>query len=183
MQSINFKFFLFIAGWIFLSILFGLLDLAISQAIVDQRLVWAHLISDYGKLPAFAMINMSFMISISSIFREIKKQKIVGIIFTSCFIVFSEFAQLESIVTVISVISMGAFIILTFNKDWRKYVIICLVIIASYQIMLLSVDFFKVTWGRVRYRNLDSVSEYTPWFKINPGQKGRSFISGHTANL
>lgn len=53
--------------------------------------------------------------------------------------------------------------------------------------MLVVINLFKFTWGRVRFRQLDGdLSRYTPFYQINGfsnGVKGyRSFPSGHTAN-
>lgn len=41
----------------------------------------------------------------------------------------------------------------------------------------------KISWGRVRYEDLSSESEFTEWYVINgPDPYNKSFPSGHTAS-
>lgn len=48
--------------------------------------------------------------------------------------------------------------------------------------VLLVINLFKVCWGRVRFRELEDLAQFSPWF-IPQGINGhRSFPSGHTAN-
>jgi hypothetical protein len=41
----------------------------------------------------------------------------------------------------------------------------------------------KITWGRVRFEDLSSDSDFTPWYVINgPDSENHSFPSGHTSS-
>ena len=48
---------------------------------------------------------------------------------------------------------------------------------------IISVNIFKVYWGRVRFRDmLDDFSKFTPWYLLQGNTGNTSFPSGHTAD-
>lgn len=48
-------------------------------------------------------------------------------------------------------------------------------------ITMLTITIMKNLWGRVRFREMVELSQFTPWYQINGFNGFRSFPSGHTA--
>jgi len=75
------------------------------------------------------------------------------------------------------------FFISIYNKNWRNYLPIIVLIILLLIFTTIIIDIIKVSWRRIRYKDLTSDSEFTEWYIINRAKKhGSSFPSGHTAN-
>ncbi len=75
------------------------------------------------------------------------------------------------------------FTLITFKKDWGDYrKILAVITVLTVVNPLLFIQITKVLSGRVRFENLISLADYTPWF-LPPGlaSSGRSFPSGHTS--
>lgn len=174
--------------WIILAIFFGIFDLNISIAVVDQNSLWGNFGADYGEAPGWGLIFIALAVVIGSVFRNVKKQKIGGILMIIIGMLYLIYAVIEDNRKDIyegigMVISVVAFTILTFNKDWRKFFAISAVITLLAIInVLLIVQIIKILWGRVRFRDLlPDYSNFTPWY-IPLGPTGdKSFTSGHAA--
>ena len=63
----------------------------------------------------------------------------------------------------------------------RTHFFICLCIFMVSFSSLFGSDLIKCIFGRVRYINLTSVSDYYPWFHINKFDFNSSFPSGHAS--
>ncbi len=175
-------------SWGVLSIIFGIYDLEISIAIVNENSVWGQFGRDFGESPGWGLIFTALAITIGSITTDIKKQKIGGVIMlVIAFIMLipavmdADFKEILD--TSAEIISVSAFTLLTFNKDWRQYrkfagVVVLLALIN----VLLFVQSIKILWGRVRFRDLNpDFSNYTPWYVPNGITGNRSFPSGHAS--
>jgi len=81
------------------------------------------------------------------------------------------------------IIFVSSFLILTFNKDWKNYVKIAVMVVVLYISLKVILDITKVLFGRVRFKELSSnYTEYTQWYIINgPDSENQSFPSGHSA--
>jgi len=175
--------------WIILAIIFGILDLDISIAIVDEGSNWGEFGAIYGEAPGYGLIAISLSVLIGSYNKDLRKQKIpayvilvIGIILLIIGIMLNE--QDVLIDGGVITISLIIFIFLTYNKNWENYQKISAIItILAVLNPLLFVQLIKVLCGRVRFRDLAiNYSNYTPCFlPPGPSSSGRSFPSGHTA--
>lgn len=177
-----------VVSWVILAIIFGITDLDISKAVVDENSLWGNFGAEYGEVPGYALIAIALSALIGGYDPDLRKQKIpayviiiIGILLLiSGFIFDSEDLILDGGGIAISLM---IFVILTYNKDWRNYrkisAIISILVVLN---PLLFVQITKALTGRVRYRDLlPDFSNYTPWF-LPPGPSGnQSFPSGHTS--
>ncbi|MHA1266462.1 MAG: phosphatase PAP2 family protein [Candidatus Helarchaeota archaeon] len=179
-----------ILSWIVLAIIFGIYDLQISMSIVDQTNPFGIFGADYGEQPGYTIIGIALAVLIGSAFSDIKQQKIVPLILSG--LLLSLFA-VGFIIDSESLIEYGGFIgfpvlfftLVTFNKDWRPYRTIAIIIIFLALINpVLFVSITKPLCGRIRYRDLLTLGfeNYTPWYlPPGPSLEHASFPSGHTA--
>lgn len=186
----NFKILLlFISiSWIVLAIFFGFCDLQISKFIADQESIAGIIGRDFGEAPGFGLIGISIAILIGKNFQNLKKQKIgvivpliIGIIYLSIGI---NSISIKSIIDSLGIIiSLILFLFLTWNKDLKEYKTYAwITFIITILNVLLFVQIFKITWGRVRFRDLSANCEnYTPWFIPRGPTGNKSFPSGHAA--
>lgn len=181
-----------IVVWVILAIVFGLYDLEISKATVNRESFWANIGKDYGEAPGYGIIAVSIAIFIGSYQDELKKQKIAAYIFLTIGTVILISAIVFSSIWFIVFgggIAFGVllFLIFTYNRDWKEFKKIAIVIILLTIINpIIFVQTTKILCGRVRFKDLNSnYSNYTPWY-LPPGpiswlQGNVSFASGHTA--
>ncbi|MBN1803581.1 MAG: phosphatase PAP2 family protein [Candidatus Lokiarchaeota archaeon] len=135
------------------------------------------------------MIAIATSILVSGHLKEIKKQKIgflvavlIGTIF--CFSgIFLDNLKMFIAGCIIAIPPI-IFAIFTFNKDWRKYFVIALIIgcLALFNTLILA-NTIKIIWGRVRFYDVLKLGDtaFTPWYLPNgPSIEHTSFPSGHT---
>jgi len=172
-----------LVSWIILAIIFGIYDLVISIAVVDEASAWGIFGADYGELPGWALIGIALATFIGGYIKNLKLQKtpaLLIIVIGMLFIII----DIDYYTGLSLIIPMIIYTIITWNKDWKNYrtlagIISLLAVINP----LLFVQTFKILCGRVRFRNLeDGFTNFTPWF-LPPGlsSDGRSFPSGHSA--
>ncbi|MFX0057756.1 MAG: phosphatase PAP2 family protein [Candidatus Hodarchaeota archaeon] len=185
LKSINKSLMIIIIVWIILAIIFGIYDLNISIAVVDENSNWGNFGADYGEPPGYALIAIALATFLGGYFKSLNLQKIPAFISILVGILFIVFAGDETdVLTGLGlIIPVILYIIITWKKDWSDYrtisgIISLLAIIHP----LLFVQLVKVFWGRVRFRNLlPGFTDFTPWF-IPQGITGnQSFPSGHTS--
>ena len=175
-----------IVTWVVLSIIFGLYDLAISIAVVDEASIWGNFGADYGEIPGYALIVIALATLLGSLFTNLKMQKIPGYVGIVVGVLFILFIDDEKYVNMgwSFIFALLIYIVITWNKDWKDYrnisgVIALLAVINP----LIFVQIAKILCGRVRFRNLDpGYTNFTYWF-LPPGISGdgSSFPSGHAA--
>jgi len=173
---------LVLVSWIILAIIFGIYDLNISIAVVDETSAWGNFGAVYGELPGWALIGIALATLIGGYIKNLKLQKtpaLIIIVIGLLFIIFDDdFYQGFSLI-----IPVIIYTIITWNKDWKNYrtlagIISFLAIINP----LLFVQTFKILCGRVRFRNLEvGFTNFTPWFLPQGITGDKSFPSGHTA--
>ncbi len=179
--------------WAVLAVVFGLFDLRISIAIVNEKNLFGIFGADYGEGPGWGIFGVGLVVLIGSAFSNLNKQKIPAYILMAIAMVAFIIGFLidsEDLVHYGGFIgfSILIFVVLTRNHDWRSYRNLALIVVLLFVINpALFVTGTKPLFGRVRFRNLtappiDFYPEYTPWF--NPpwfDLKNLSFPSGHTA--
>ncbi|MFX0188038.1 MAG: phosphatase PAP2 family protein [Candidatus Hodarchaeota archaeon] len=178
--------------WIILAIIFGFSDLEISKAVVNRESSWAEIGKYYGEAPGYGIIAIAIAIIIGSYQQELKKQKIAAFIILMIGVIILVLALIFSNIWFIAfgggiTFAILLFLIFTYNRDWRNFKKIAIVIIMLAIINpLIFVQITKILCGRVRYNDLSSdYSNYTPWF-LPPGPRSGlegnvSFPSGHTS--
>ena len=174
--------------WIILAILFGIYDLGISTALINENSVWGNFGADYGEVPGYALIALALATWLGSYIKHVKKQKILIILAVITGVIYLLLGIFDNDNTDISlgislIILPLTYLIITWNTDWRRYRKIASIIsILAIINPLLLVQLIKLFWGRVRYRDLAiNYTNFTAWF-IPRGITGNfSFPSGHTA--
>ena len=192
------------ALWLTGVVLATVFDLDISRAIANPDSVFGRLLEVAGEPPAILFTSFNFALISSYLFRFSKLGKTditlailtaigcIGTTFYTCFRTLKYIAEYpEHVLNIIYTSAISLFIIVLFalvaflmsEKSLKKYFATacrCAIVgIAAFVIIWL----FKLTWGRVRPRQLaGDLSLFTPWY-LPQGFTGYfSFPSGHTAN-
>ena len=174
-----------IGVWIILAIIFGIYDLQISIAVVDETSLWGNFGKDYGEPPGYGLIALALATLIGGYIKNLKMKKIPSYLAILAGIIYVILGEDVTDITsgLFLIIPPILMIIFTWNKDLSKYRSICAVIslLAVFN-PLLFVQLTKLLAGRVRFRDLAvDYSNFTPWF-LPPGPSGNySFPSGHAA--
>jgi len=187
MKLINKLLFTVIEMWIILAVVFGIYDLEISKAIVDTHSTWGIFGTNIGFHVRDALLFIVGLILIGSFFNKKIQRDIGYLALTVSFLnlfYFTIDTDKESLLAPITlIIFVSSFLILTFNKDWKNYVKIAVMVLVLYISLKVILDITKVLFGRVRFKELSSnYTEYTQWYIINgPDSENQSFPSGHSA--
>ena len=176
-----------VISWIILAVIFGFTDLEISKAVVNKSSLWGNFGADFGEVPGYVLITIALVVLIGGYNPNLRKQKIPAyvIILIGIFVLISGFI-FDSKDLIFNgggiVLSLIIFVILTYNNDWKSYrKISAVIIILTVLNPILFIRITKALTGRVRFRDLLSDSDFTPWF-LPPGLSGnQSFPSGHTS--
>ena len=193
MQNINKLFYGILALWAILATIFGFFDLEISKYVIiyknSQLFEFGNSYGDDIDKPLF---YVSITILLGSIFNDLKMQKKMGMLMIFYSVINLEFTLIkaggsyfaeEFLVSVMIMIFLVTFLILTYNSNWRNYIPIAISIILLFIFTNVIVDIMKIAWGRVRFEDLSSDSDFTPWYVINgPDSNNESFPSGHTSS-
>ena len=176
-----------------LCVVFNKYDLNISIELTKLYSPFYEFFDDYGELP----IYLGPIIFGSVYYYLSKKQsyKILNMGVTSVtylIAVYKVFHNKEIELTLNSIgliIALTAFLVfinfLIFSKIKKEKLIrikdLAIVGLMASVISIVCVEGFKLTWGRVRFRDLsEDYSEFTNLFKINGYTGNKSFPSGHT---
>lgn len=187
MKLLNKLLILIIYVWIALAVVFGIYDLEISKAIVDTNSTWGTIGTNMGFHVRDALLFIVVLILLGSFFTK-KIQRDIGylalIVSFLNFVYYTIDSDQESLLApMILIIFVTSFVVLTFNRDWKNYVKIAVMVLLLYISLKVILDITKVLFGRVRYKYLSSnYSDYTQWYIINgPDSENQSFPSGHSA--
>ncbi|MFX1393676.1 MAG: phosphatase PAP2 family protein [Promethearchaeota archaeon] len=190
MKKINQMLFGIISIWIVLSIIFGFFDLEISKFAVNYKEShWAIVGEKYCNKIDIPLLFLGLTILIGSVFNNIKSQQKVGFIMIlysiiNLFFIIVTKEGIEVFSALLLVIFLCIFMFLTYNKNWRNYIPIAISLILLIIFLDLIVEIMKFLWGRVRFNNLSSDTEFTEWYIINGNgldHDHKSFPSGHAA--
>ncbi|HDZ18234.1 hypothetical protein LCGC14_1555890 [marine sediment metagenome] len=174
--------------WAFLALIFGFRDLEISITVVDQNSPWGIFGEQFGEAPGWGLIAIGLSVLIGGYNTDIKKQKIPAYVieFIGVALLVLGIVLNSSYLIVIGgsmTISLGLFTLIFFKKDWVEYRKISTVItVLTIVNPLLFIQITKILCGRIRFRDLASFADFTPWFlPPGPTSHGSSFPSGHTS--
>jgi membrane-associated phospholipid phosphatase len=175
--------------WVILAIVFGFTDLQISILVVDENSVWGIFGREYGEVPGYGLIAVALSALIGGYNDNLRKQKIsayviIGIGLILIVLGFIFYYQELILYGAGVFICVLLFLLITFNKDWKNFRKISIVIIILAVLNpLIFVQITKILTGRIRFNDLaPGFIDYTPWF-LPPGplSGGGSFPSGHTS--
>lgn len=179
-----------------LAVIFGIYDLRISQAIVNQESSFGRALEVLGVLvaPIFATLAgltvMIFFIQEKN--APYRKWKMTF----SCFVaaagigytlyVFADFSLWQRIgYTIVTFFLYIAAAVLLFKAPRSLlYELMRIAVVTLFYLvaLLILVGALKLCWGRIRFRQLSDFSQFTPWYKPRGFTGYASFPSGHTAN-
>lgn len=186
-----------------LSLLFAITDYDIFLRFSNQQSVFGNIMEILGELVApylFALSGIVLTLYYNSQPLEYNKKTLKTVLSILCMvagigysiIVFSRLNNLWY--SLIGIVITGILFTITIYQlkkisPQRLFQLYCVALTAIvYMIaVLIIINIFKISWGRVRPRQLESVADFTPWYKPQgftkrPLFKYRSFPSGHTAN-
>lgn len=179
-----------------LAAIFGIYDLRISQAVVNQESSFGRTLEVLGVLvaPIFATLAgitvMIFFIQVKN--TPYRKWKITlsclvavaGIGYT--FYVYADFSLWQCIgytIVTFSLYIAAAVLLFKAPRPLLYDLMRIAVVTLFYLIALLTlVGALKLCWGRIRFRQLSDFSQFTPWYQPRGFTGYASFPSGHTAN-
>ncbi len=179
-----------IIPWIILAVVFGLLDLEISNAIVNFDSVLGNFGADFGEAPGFALIGIAIAVLFGGLIKDRHQQKIPGYVIIGLGLggLITGIILLSTKTVIISatfIIALGIFIPVSYKynyKEFRQFALV--VVLLAVMNPLIFVQITKLITGRVRFRDLVDIGfqDYTPWYlPPGPSWHNASFPSGHTA--
>lgn len=174
----------------------GIYDLGISQYAFNQSADWTKVIEDYGELPGIITLLTAIFI-----FHKNKKHSSNArtilysfILLYSAFILFTYMGSIllkpiggsttHSLIfgivfTIISVLLIKTLRVSFSEKVFNFSKVTLLMGVFGY---VLFVQPLKIIWGRIRFRDLDSIyANFTPWYIPNGINGHESFPSGHSS--
>jgi membrane-associated phospholipid phosphatase len=187
--------------WATLAGYFALTDLQISISVVNQNSGWANFLQDFGEIPGLLVLFCSahiYLVKYSSVSRLriilISIILFLGASFLSGYLVFviykgitgsNSFLQEYKIALILILLILN---FLLHNKIKKLKIPDSLeqfskisVLLGVYGYLFL-IQPLKIFWGRVRFRDLDTLySNFTPWFLPIGINGNQSFPSGHAA--
>ena len=189
-----------LAVFVILFIVATFCDLAISNAIINENSLFGKIMEDITTIPFAYALLLSGCIAFGTCKKE-KSVKAIAILIL-CAIYYLFLVAVSAIFLYgylpvwALVLHLGGIIALTIfafkikeeeKKDWQK---IALVSGLSIIISLVTIEYLKVIWGRVRPRALEGRTDiFTSWYSINGkrfledvvrSEEIKSFPSGHS---
>lgn len=179
-----------------LALFFGFFDMAISQSVVDTENAFGLAMELSGMLVAPFLAVLSGMVIFIFYLRQpgapFRPAKMaLGFLFFLCGLVYvsSIYARLHwegrltvSILTGIACAASVVWLIIQPTARLYEWMKIAAVTLVYLLVVLVVINLIKLFWGRVRYRELTDLNQFTSWF-FPQGITGHlSFPSGHTAN-
>ena len=180
-------------------------DLEISLAIADEGSVFGRILEIFGEPPAILFSSFNFSLMLAHFLKK-DKRKPKDIIFaaiclilsvgTVIFTVFQTSDYLAKWLThtdsaplaiklavSVSIAALILFVGLRVPKDTADRYFETACRCAAVAVLTLAVIWaFKLLWGRVRFRQLESLEDFTSWYLPSGFNGYFSFPSGHTAN-
>ena len=180
-----------------LAIVFGLYDLQISLALVNEESAFGVILENLGVLVAPMLATCAAITAITWFKKETeapkRKQKMIfsalaaaiGVGYTE-YVFFDSFAVVEGIIYLLATLLLYAAVAALVQKLSREtlYELFRISVVTMWYLVtiLVAILVIKTFWGRIRYRQMEDLSQFVPWF-IPQGITGyHSFPSGHTSN-
>ena len=168
-------------------------DLDIAKKIYNPDMKWAHVFKVVGEFPVYLGLLLFGVTYYHLATKKIYKNLLTVEVFVSSFLFIFMPARYVFNINVLSVgiiflISTGLFFSImklsykVDNKIYDKIKTVTLIYFIGVLVQLLVVYSMKLCWSRVRFLELENVSDFTRWYVINWFDgTGTSFPSGHTS--
>ncbi len=198
------------AIWLAALIFAGFCDLDISLSFADPMSVFGRFLEIVGEIPAilFASFNCS-LIAVCLLRRGTKGRdvilaalSIIGMVGTAYYTTNATFGYIKGwrddlglsfitggmkffLVFFITAILSALFLFLAFRlsrERLEEFLPAAAHCVLAAIVTLFVIWCFKLLWGRVRFRQLEALSQFTPFYIPNGYTGYFSFPSGHTAN-
>lgn len=174
-------------------------DLQISHALSNSDSVYGLLFATLGEVPAYIVLPISGVILFYCNFNcrqsyTIALKVLAAILVYVGFFVWGamgtrtgeiahiyEISALYSIVLTAAALTLGRFI----KIDYDKYLKFALFALTVMLITLIAIRLMKLAWGRMRYRDMLKIGDFsgfTPWYLPQGATGMTSFPSGHSAS-
>jgi membrane-associated phospholipid phosphatase len=187
--------------WATLATYFAFTDLQISISLVNQNSGWAIFLEDFGEIPGLLVLYISTIIYLSyftstSLVRKysllffllLAATFLLSYIIVVMYLGFTDdysFIQRYKIILALFLLAFNFLlrvILKKFSFSQRTKSFAKSSILLGLYGYLFIVQPIKHLWGRVRFRDLDTLySNFTPWFFPNGINGNQSFPSGHAA--
>lgn len=180
-------------------------DLEISLSIADENSVFGRALEIFGEPPAILFASFNFSIMLAHFIKKANRSRrdtvfavicsilsVGTVFFTVCesadyladWLTAADSAPMALKIIISAVISvLILFNALRLSKEAADKYFETACRCAAVAVLTLAVIWmFKLLWGRVRFRQLESLADFTSWY-LPQGFNGYfSFPSGHTAN-
>lgn len=174
--------------FLLLALLFGLYDLPIAQFFYHPENRVARAFEEGGLLicPIILALCLHTFLAFSKR-KGVRWLHIPLIILMACciFIFSGGFDSLwqEGILLAVYLAFLLSLLLTPWQEEQKKTLLLIAktTILASITLLLLC-SMLKILAGRIRFRDMESLSEFTPWYVFHPSLVHKSFPSGHTAN-
>ena len=197
--------------WLVMLVCAGLYDLDISLAVADPLSPFGRFLEIAGEPPAILFTSFNFsLIAVCLLRRENRRGRdtllaalcVVGTVGTAYYTTNATFNYLRdwradlglsfisggvkmSFALIISALLSVLFLFIAFRSDRKRlenFLPAAAHCVLAAVLTLVVIWCFKLVWGRVRFRQLGDVSDFTPFWHPNGFTGFFSFPSGHTAN-
>lgn len=183
-----------------MAILFGIFDLQISTAIVQQENAFGLWVEFFGTLLGPWVFLAAGMICFAFCRKSplLKNRRGKSVLSMLCILVGAGYCTwlyidagisfgLSSalICTGITIILFGLLCVYLKLKTATELYKLCYIAVVAifYAVsVLIVINLIKVFWGRVRFREMENIAEFSAWYLPQGINGHRSFPSGHTAN-
>ncbi|MEG2706295.1 MAG: phosphatase PAP2 family protein [Erysipelotrichaceae bacterium] len=161
-------------------------DLKIDQYLYDPNNLFGLFFQNY-------VLNIIYLIlpfTIMSFYRIHKKSIYLCLSFLACFYLaypLRNYVPLNNEILKVSILAIVIMMViaffvkimpLKFLKDYEKVgMLFCLLLLTS----TILINIIKPFWGRVRFRQMEDITQFTAWFLPQGFTGYYSFPSGHTA--
>lgn len=180
---------------------FAITDLQISISVVNEKSGWAKFLQNFGEIPGLLVLYASTIIYLSFFASSsiIRKNTILLFLLLAATYLLSHtialiyhgftdnysFIQKYKIIIILFLLACN-FLLRVYLKKFSfsqktKLFAKSSILLGLYGYLFI-VQPLKHLWGRVRFRDLDTLySNFTPWFLPNGINGNQSFPSGHAA--
>lgn len=182
----------FFAVWAIFAVVFAEYDLQIELLLYHPQSGWALFLEQEGMmiLPIIAAFCLHFLVKIhifltgvrwKNLFHAVVSLLLFG---SSIFLCqgIQPFWQRFAFV-IFYVIGLVAILRCPLNQTLcRQLIRVIFITLFAIAFTLVVVSVLKVLAGRLRFRDMESLQEFVPWYIFHPFSGNYSFPSGHTAN-
>ena len=171
-------------------------DLTISNALYNPNSTFGKWFSTWGELPAFLPLPFVFGVWLVCLAKQKRASVVVLMVLCAAGVVATWYLVLEKfafepfmqpiwwVTLLVSLFVSFAtvlglwFVPLMHLKKLSGFAVWLLLLIL---ITALFTQGIKLVWGRVRFRNLEDISQFTSWYLPQGMNGNKSFVSGHTS--